>query len=156
MTLSIREDDLEGREIADLLQAHVEHEMSKAPPESNHALDLDGLRAPEVTVWTAWQEDALLGCGALKELDPYHGEIKSMHTAANHRGKGIGAQLLTHILSVAEARGYRRLSLETGTLEAFPAAHALYARFGFVACPPFADYREDPHSAFLTLELAGR
>lgn len=151
--IAIREDDLQGPEIAALLEAHFAHDMSKAPPESNHALDLEGLRAPEVTVWTVWQDGALLGCGALKELDPGHGEIKSMHTDAAHRGKGVGARLLSHILEVARRRGYGRLSLETGTRETFPAAHGLYARFGFRDCLPFAHYREDPHSAFLTLEL---
>ena len=153
MTLSIREDDLAGPEIAALLQTHLDHQMAISPPESVHALDLDALRTPDMTVWTVWQEGALLGCGALKELDPAHGEIKSMHTAAAHRGKGVAARLLTHVLEEAKQRGYQRLSLETGTAEAFTAALALYARFGFRSCPPFADYREDPHSAFLTLEL---
>ena len=153
MTLSIREDDLAGPEIAALLQTHLDHQMAISPPESVHALDLDALRVPDVTVWTVWQDGALLGCGALKQLDPAHGEIKSMHTAAAHRGKGVAAHLLTHILEEATRRGYRRLSLETGTAEAFAAALALYDRFGFRECPPFADYREDPHSAFLSLKL---
>ncbi len=156
MTLSIRQDDLEGPEIAALLQTHLDHQMAISPPESVHALDLDALRTPDVTVWTVWQDGALLGCGALKELDSAHGEIKSMHTAAVHRGKGVAARLLTHVLDEAKQRGYRRLSLETGTAEAFTAALALYARFGFRHCPPFADYREDPHSVFLTLELPAR
>jgi putative acetyltransferase len=98
----------------------------------------------------------LAGCGALRELSPDHGEIKSMHTAARHRGKGVGARLVTHMLDVARARGYRRVSLETGTADAFAPARALYGRFGFTVCPAFAQYRDDdPHSLCMTLSLEG-
>ena len=153
MQLTIREDDLRGPEIAALLGAHLDQMADQSPPESRHALDLDGLRVPEVTFWCAWDGPDLLGCGALKVLDPGHGEIKSMHTSAAHRGRGVGAKILTHIIDTARARGYRRLSLETGSMSAFAPARALYERFGFEYCAPFADYREDPNSVFMTLEL---
>lgn len=153
MQVSIREDDLRGPEIAALLGAHLDQMADQSPPESRHALDLDGLRVPDVTFWCAWEGADLLGCGALKELDSRHGEIKSMHTSAAHRGRGIAARILTHILDTARARGYRRLSLETGSMLAFAPARALYERFGFTYCPPFADYREDPNSVFMTIEL---
>lgn len=153
MEFAIRQDDLSGPEIAALLQAHLDHSALHSPPESVHALDLDRLRVPGITFWSVWSGGALLGCGALKELSSEHGEIKSMHTAAAHRGKGVAARLLTHILAEARARSYRRVSLETGSMAAFAPARALYGRFGFEPCAPFAGYREDPNSVFLSLEL---
>jgi putative acetyltransferase len=147
-------DDLSGPEIAALLEAHLQLMRDTSPPESVHALDLDGLRAPEVTFWTVWDGPALLGCGALKELAPGHGEIKSMHTAQAARGRGVARAMLAHILGEARRRGYRRLSLETGSMGAFAPARALYAGFGFHDCPPFGDYVLDPNSVFMTLELA--
>lgn len=153
MDLEIREDDLQGPEIAGLLQRHLDHAARHSPRESIHALDLDRLRAPGIIFWSAWADGALLGCAALRELAADHGEIKSMHTAAEHRGKGVAARLVAHLLDEARARGYRRVSLETGTMEGFAAARALYARFGFRACPPFGDYREDPNSVCMALEL---
>lgn len=150
---AIRRDDLSGPEIAALLRRHLGHAARHSPPESIHALDLDRLRAPEITFWTVWSAQTLVGCGALKELSREHGEIKSMHTAVEHRGKGVAASLLDHILEEAKARSYRRVSLETGSMAAFAPARALYARFGFRTCPPFAQYREDPNSVFMTLEL---
>lgn len=149
----IRVDDLRGPETADLLAAHAAFCRSTSPPESNHFLELDALRAPDVTFWTAWEGRGLMGCAALKQLDAAHGEIKSMHTAAAFRGRGVGAALLGHLLEEARRRGYRRLSLETGSMAAFAPARALYARFGFVDCPPFGDYRPDPNSVFMTLDL---
>ncbi|QJY50312.1 GNAT family N-acetyltransferase [Pseudonocardia broussonetiae] len=125
-----------------------------SPPESVHALDLDGLRDPAITVWTVVEDGAVVGCGALKVLEPGHAEIKSMRTAASHQGRGIGTAVLRHLLAEARARGLHRLSLETGTQEFFAPARALYARHGFVPCPPFAGYTDDPNSAYLTLELA--
>jgi putative acetyltransferase len=116
---------------------------------------LDGLRSPEITFWTGWDGEQLLGCGALKELDRFHGEIKSMHTAAAYRGRGIALGLLKHIVEEARLRSYRRLSLETGSMDAFAAARALYSRFGFVICGPFGDYVLDPNSVFMTFELTG-
>jgi len=149
----IREDDLTGPEIAALLQAHLDTMALHSPPESIHALDLDALRVPAVTFWTVWAGPDLLGCGALKELDAGHGEIKSMHTAERHRGKGVARKLVEYILQAASERSYTRLSLETGSMEAFAPARALYAGFGFEETGPFGGYVEDPHSAFMTLTL---
>ena len=152
---SIRPDDLQGPEVRALLEAHLDVMAEHSPPESRHALDLDALQAPEVTFWTLWNDTELLGCGALKELDPFHGEIKSMHTAKVHRGKGVAARLVVHILEEAARRSYRRLSLETGSMASFEPARALYANFGFVVTRPFADYRVDPNSTFMTRDLTG-
>lgn len=148
--MDLRRDDLSGPEVQALLAEHVAEMHRISPPGSVHALDLEGLRRPEITFWTAWRGAALLGCGALKELDPLHGEIKSMRTARDHRREGVARALLEHLLAEAEARGYARLSLETGAQEAFAPARALYAAYGFRPCPPFAHYRDDPNSVFLS------
>lgn len=149
----ICEDDLQGAEIIAMLGAHLDTMAEHSPPESRHALDLDGLRAPDVTFWTVWEESRLLGCGALKELDSLHGEIKSMHTAQAARGRGVARRMVEHILAEARQRRYARLSLETGSMEGFLPARALYSSFGFQFCPPFADYKLDPNSVFMTLEI---
>ena len=151
--MHIRVDDLRGPEIAKLLATHVGFCRASSPPESTHVLDLDALRAPGITFWSAWDGASLLGCAALKQLDPSHGEIKSMHTAFQHRGRGVGLALLAHAVDAARSRCYRRLSLETGSMQAFAAARGLYQRFGFVVCAPFGDYRLDPNSVFMTLDL---
>lgn len=148
--MHLRIDDLRGPEIAALLEEHLADMRRISPPESVHALDLDRLRQPEITFWTAWDGTSLLGCGALRQIDPTHGEIKSMRTARAHLRRGVAAAMLTHILAEAQHRGYARLSLETGTQIEFVPAHALYRRFGFEACGPFAEYREDPNSVFMT------
>src|SRR5580765_720196 len=126
-----------------------------SPPESVHALDLEALRSNDITFWTAWDGEGLLGCGALKELDPDHGEIKSMRTVAAHLRKGVARALLDHILGEAKRRGYSRVSLETGSAAAFAPAQKLYAGFGFTYCGPFADYVEDPYSVFMTRQIGG-
>jgi len=146
-------DDLSGPEIRALLTEHLDDMHQLSPPESNHALDLDGLRGPGISFWSVWRGSDLLGCGALKQLGPTHGELKSMRTPTAQRRQGAGQAILVHIIDVARDRGYRRLSLETGTGAAFAPAHRLYQRYGFEFCPPFADYRLDPHSAFMTREL---
>jgi putative acetyltransferase len=146
----IRLDDLRGPEIVALLEEHLEDMRAASPPESKHALDLDGLRRPEITFWTVWDGDLLVGCGALKELDSTHGEIKSMRTAAGYRGRGLASAMLSHIVEEAARRGYRRLSLETGSGEFFAPARALYGKFGFVVSEPFGDYKADPNSCFMT------
>ncbi len=151
--MHIHVDDLSGPEIAALLDEHLAGMRSLSPPESVHALPLEELRRPEVTFWSAWENSELLGCGALKHLDPEQGEIKSMRTASNHQRKGVAHALLQHILAEARRRGYRRLSLETGSQPGFEPARQLYSRAGFVACAPFADYTNDPNSFFLTLAL---
>ena len=151
--MNLRIDDLRGPEIYGLLQEHLEHMRQLSPPESVHALDLDGLRKPEITFWTVWEDGELLGCGALKELDAQHGEIKSMRTASSHLRKGVAAYIVNHILETAKQRGYKRLSLETGSMEAFEPARRLYRNFGFTQCAPFADYFEDPYSVCMTRTL---
>lgn len=146
-------DDLAGPGIAALLAEHLDDMRATSPPESKHALDLDALRTPDITFWSVLDGDTPVACGAVKRLDATHAELKSMRTAASHRGRGIAASLLTHILGESGALGYTRLSLETGSAEFFAPARTLYARFGFTPCPPFGDYRQDPHSVFMTKAL---
>ena len=153
--MDIRRDDLSSPEVQALLAEHLQSMHRLSPPGSVHALDLDGLRQPDVSFWTAWSGAGLLGCGALKELDPFHGEIKSMRTARAHLRQGVAQAMLTHLLAEAARQGYRRLSLETGAQAGFEPARRLYARFGFEPCPPFDGYREDPNSVFLTRLLPG-
>lgn len=150
--LQIRPDDLTGPEIIALLEEHLRG-MEISPPESRHALNLDGLRKPDVTFWSVWNGSNLAGCGALKELDQSHGEIKSMRTASNCLRQGVASQMLRHIIEESKRRGYRRLSLETGSFDYFEPARRLYASFGFTPCGPFATYIEDPNSIFMTREL---
>ncbi len=152
---TIREDDLTGPEIIGLLEEHLAEMASHTPAESVHALDVERLRAPGVTFWSVWSGDDLAGCGALKELDlaAGHAEIKSMRTATPFRGQGLGTAILHHLVDAARARGYRRISLETGSNPPFVPARHLYARHGFTECEPFADYAPDPWSVFMTLEL---
>jgi putative acetyltransferase len=142
--------DLTDPRIVDLLGEHLRDMARHSPPESIHALDLDGLRRPELSFWTVWDGDHLLGCGALKQLDAGHGEIKSMRTANAHRRRGVAATMLRHLLHEAAVRAYRRLSLETGSMAAFEPARRLYARFGFDFCGPFDGYVDDPNSVFMT------
>jgi putative acetyltransferase len=151
--MKIELDDLTRPQIHALLNEHLQHMYAVSPPESVHALDLDRLRQPEISFWTAWEGPELVGCGALKELDPLHGEIKSMRTPQALRRRGAGRALLNHVIQVARSRGYRRLSLETGSQDAFRPAQTLYASAGFGICAPFGDYSEDPNSVFMTLEL---
>jgi putative acetyltransferase len=151
--LQIRTDDLAGDEIRALLAEHLREMHSLSPPESVHALDLTALRRPDITFWTVWSADTLLGCGALKALSATHGEIKSMRTARAHRRSGVARAMLEHIIAEARRRAYRRLSLETGSLPAFAPARRLYEQFGFTYCAPFGEYREDPNSVFLTRAL---
>ena len=154
---TIKQDDLSGAEIAELLSEHLSDMHIHSPPESVHALDLDALRKPDITFWSIWSdENELVGCGALKELDTTHGEIKSMRTRAKFRGQGAGKLMLRHILDEAAQRGYLRLSLETGSMSAFDPARRLYKSHGFESCGPFADYVLDPNSVFMTLELGAK
>jgi len=151
--VQIQIDDLSGPEIGELLQEHLVSMRQISPPESVHALPIEGLRQPEITFWTARENGELLGCGALKELDSQHAEIKSMRTASRHLRKGVAITLLHYLIAEAARRGYRRLSLETGSMAAFEPARQLYTRAGFTYCGPFADYVEDPNSVFMTKEL---
>lgn len=151
--MQIRIDDPGRRKIARLLRAHLDSMALYSPADSVHALDAEALRAPGITLWSAWKHGELLGCGALKELDAGHGEIKSMRTADEHLRRGVAACLLKHIIGEAQRRGYHRLSLETGSDPAFAPARMLYTRFGFGECGPFAGYAEDPYSVYMTRAL---
>lgn len=151
--LRIIEDDLSGAEIRALLETHFAHMLANSPKDSCHFLDFEALKARDVTFWSIWDGDQLAGCGALREIDATHGEIKSMRTHPDHLRKGAAAQMLAHIIATARARRYIRLSLETGSGAAFEAATALYERHGFLYCAPFGDYVEDPFSRFMTLSL---
>ncbi len=146
-------DDLRGVSIRLLLEEHLRDMRAWSPPCSVHALDLDQLRRPEISFWSLWEDDALLGCGALKDLGGKECEIKSMRTAQAHRGKGAGSEMLRYILSVARERGMKRIHLETGSQQQFAPARALYTDFGFTECGPFADYAPDVYSYFMTLTL---
>jgi len=139
--------------VAELLHFHVSSARAATAPGSAHALDLAGLRSPAIRFWTIWEGDTLLGCGALKRLSDEHGEVKSMYIVETMRRRGIGSAMLRHIIAAARASGLTRLSLETGSWGYFLPALALYRRFGFIECPPFADYVLDPNSVFMRLEL---
>jgi putative acetyltransferase len=148
--MEIRANELSNPQIIRLLHEHLQSAAQLCPRDSIHALDLEALRKPDITFWSVWQDAELMGCGAIKELDPRHGEIKSMRTVSCHQRKGVASRLMRHILEVAQQRSYRRLSLETGSMEAFAPARALYAGFGFKPCGPFATYVVDPNSVFMT------
>jgi putative acetyltransferase len=149
----IRQDDLAGSAIRALLAEHLDNMFAITPAESVHALDLEALRAPDITIWSVWEREELLGCGALKELDARHGEIKSMRTVEAQRGRGAGSRILEHIIEEAGRRGYERLSLETGSQSEFEPARGLYLRYGFETRGPFGEYTDDPNSVFMTLQL---
>lgn len=151
--VAIREDDLTGPQIAALLQRHLDHMVAITPAGSVHALDLNALRVPEITFWSAWDGETLVGCIALKSLGDGHGEIKSAHTLAERRGQGIGRALVAHLMQAARQKGMTRLSLETGRTGHFLAAQELYRGFGFEECGPFGDYGPDPHSLFMTQSI---
>jgi putative acetyltransferase len=139
-----------------ILAAHLAFAHGNSPPRAVHALDVSGLVAPDISFFSAREDGTAVAVGALRELSPEHAEIKSMHTAAAHRGRGYGRAMLDHLLAVARDRGYRRVSLETGSPEAFVPARALYAAAGFQLCGPFGDYPDNGFSTFMTLELAAR
>jgi putative acetyltransferase len=151
--MEIREDDLTGPAIVGLLESHLENMKEITPPESVHALGVDRLRSPGITVWSAWEGDVLLGCGALKILGPTSGEIKAMRTADAHRGKGVGSRVLEHIIAEGQRRGYSRLYLETAASADFSAAQRLYEKYGFEYRGPFAAYVEDPNSVFMSKSI---
>ncbi len=151
--MQIELDDPARPDVHALLDEHLRQMHELSPRESVHALDVQRLKSPDISFWTVRDGPTLLGCGALKEIDGEHGEVKSMRTPQHLRRRGAGRAVLTHIVAEARARGYRRLSLETGSMPAFVPAQRLYASFGFAPCGPFADYRPDPNSVFMTLLL---
>jgi putative acetyltransferase len=145
--------DFSDRRVVDLLHIHLTTARAETAPGSAHALDINALQSPDITFWTIWDDQTLLGFGALKRLSNDHGEVKSMHTAEAMRRTGAGSVMLRHIIATARATGMSRLSLETGSSEYFRPAQAFYRRHGFVECPPFADYVLDPNSVFMSLDL---
>ena len=149
----IRIGDLSDPRIIALLETHLEGARANSPACSVHALDLSGLQGPSMTFWAMWDGETVVGMGALKQLDPAHGEVKSMHTLKAVRGRGAATQMLAHIITEARARGYRRLSLETGIPAYFHPAHALYRRHGFEVCPPFGSYVADGFSLCMTRDM---
>lgn len=151
--IAIRPDDPTAAHVADLLAFHLAELRGVMSAEFAFALDANELAVPEISFWTAWRDETLVGIAALKQLDPTHAEVKSMRAAPAARGTGVGRALIEHIVAEATACGYRRLSLETGTAATHDAAVALYKSVGFVACGPFADYAPSPHNQFMTLDL---
>ena len=151
--MHIEIDDLSRPAIHALLQEHLDSMYALSPSASVHALDISKLRSPQITFWSAWEGVDLLGCGALMELSKTHGELKSMRTPNARRRQGAGRAMLAHIVAVAASRGYERLSLETGSMEAFKPALQLYESAGFSRCGPFEGYKDDPYSVFMTLKL---
>jgi putative acetyltransferase len=154
LELTIVTDDLSRPEVIEFVTRHFRGLTAITPPDSCHVLDIDALRRPDITFWTAWHGQSLAGCGALKRLSPEQGEIKSMRTAEAWLRKGVASAVLAHMIAEAQRRGYRYLNLETGSGKSFEPAQQLYRRFGFVACPPFGSYREDPNSVFMAKELS--
>lgn len=149
----IVEGDFADPRVVDLLHTHSTRARAETAPGSAHALDLSGLQSPDISFWTIWDEQTLVGIGALKRLSASDGEIKSMHTVETMRGKGVGSAMLLHIIATARKLGMSRVSLETGSWDYFRPARALYRRHGFTECPPFSDYTLDPNSVFMSIEL---
>lgn len=151
--MDIKVDNLTSKQIAEFLQQHVDDMKATSPPESQHALDIEGLRSAQITFWTVYDDDLLIGCGALKEISPLYGEVKSMRVRSSKRGTGIGSVLMDHIIQIAKARNYTTLKLETGSMAFFEPARRLYLKHGFVYCDPFENYKKDPNSVFMELNL---
>ncbi|KHA60995.1 acetyltransferase [Vibrio variabilis] len=151
--MEIRIDDLSGGEVLQLLQEHLQDMYATSPPESVHALDVDALKAPEITFYSGWVGEKLLGCVAIKSLSGQHVELKSMRTSSNARNQGVASGLLEHVIQQAGAKGYKTISLETGSQAFFQPARSLYEKYGFEYCGPFGGYKEDPHSRFMTRPL---
>lgn len=147
--MEIKTGYLAHNSVISLLEEHHQDMLIHSPPESVHALDLSALAHPNISFFSVWHNDDLAGCGALKQLDNSHGEIKSMRTSTGFLRQGVAKLLLEHMISEANTRGYNKLSLETGTMHAFLPAQKLYQQLGFEICPPFADYQEDPYSTFM-------
>ena len=146
-------DDLNGPEIKALLIEHLDSISGTAPAESQHALDIDSLRQPDITFWSLWRRGQLAGCIALKRINAQHAEIKSMRTATAFLKTGVATQLIQHLIDDARMKGYQKLSLETGSMAYFLPARQLYEKFGFEYCAPFAEYKEDPNSVFMRKDL---
>jgi putative acetyltransferase len=149
----IKPGDLDSPAVKELLLSHLKNAAAHSPEEAIFALDLNGLKVKEISFWTAWHGEQLLGCGALKRLDENHAEIKSMHTLAASRGSGVGTRMIKHLLAHAKSLGVQRVSLETGTAPAYSAAHRLYQKHGFIQSEAFSDYSESKHSLYMSRRL---
>ena len=147
---------LDDLRVQKLLAYHFSSARAETAPGSAHALDLSGLKSPDVVFWSAWDGKELMGVGALKRLSASHGEIKSMRTVTKHLRKGVARAVLNHIIDEAKRRGYTRLSLETGAMPEFEPARRLYAKAGFSLCQPFGDYVADPNSVFMTMKISDK
>jgi putative acetyltransferase len=145
--------DFSDDRVVGLLRTHAETARAQTAEGCAHALDVDALKRPDLSVWAAWRGDELVGVGALRRLSAEQGELKAMHTKASARGAGVGRAMLDHLLRLARGQGLRRVSLETGSWPYFQAARAMYATAGFLECGPFGDYREGPNSVYMTLVL---
>ena len=154
--MEIKLDDLSGPEMVVFLNEHLRDMIRITPAGSVHALDIEALKKTGITFCGVREGSMVIGCGALKELDSQHAEIKSMRTAASHLGKGVASHLLEYILGEARRRKYQRISLETGSFDAFRPARNLYIKFGFTYCEPFADYIPDSNSVFMMLKLKNK
>ena len=151
--MKIQLDDLTDKKTIELIRTHLVGMAENSPPESIHALNVAGLKQDNITFYSAWEDEDIMGCGALKELTTKHGEVKSMRTVEKHLKKGVARAILLHIINEAKMRGYTKLSLETGSMEAFQPACRLYESFRFTYCEPFDKYTADPNSLFMTLDL---
>ena len=151
--MQIRVGQLDSEQVLALLHEHHQDMLCHSPVESVHALDISALKQADVTFYSLWCEQQLAGIGAIKQLDKYHGEIKSMRTSSHYLRQGVAGKIMAHLIAEATARGYQRLSLETGSMDAFKPAKNLYQQFGFKLCPPFADYKQDPYSSFMSKVL---
>lgn len=151
--MEIRIDDLNGGEVIRLLEEHLADMYATSPPESVHALDVEALKSADITFYSCWNDNNLLGCVALKRLSKEQVELKSMRTSTMARKQGVASKLLDYVLGQAQSQGFRTVSLETGSQEFFQPARSLYEKFGFGYCGPFGDYAEDPHSRFMTRDL---
>lgn len=151
--MEIKVDDLSGGEVLQLLEEHLADMYATSPPESVHALDVKGLKSPEITFFSGWLNGRLQGCVALKSHSDTLVELKSMRTTSDARNRGVASKLLNHVLEISKARGYQDISLETGSEDYFRPARKLYEKFGFQYCDPFASYSEDPNSYFMTRSL---
>lgn len=149
----LRAGGLDDPQVAALIARHLAEARGATPADHAHALGAEALRAPDVSLWTMWDGAGLLGIGALRQIDPAHGEIKSMRTAPGHLRRGVARAMLAHLVALARARGYARISLETGTAPMFDAANRLYEASGFVDGPPFGGYPPSPHNRFMTMAL---
>ena len=152
--MDIAIDNLESGDVIELLQEHMQDMLATSPPESVHALNVEALKNSEITFFSSREDNQLLGCVAIKELSANHAELKSMRTVSSSRNSGVGSKLLEHVLTVAKHRGYKKISLETGSMDFFRPARSLYKKFGFSYCKPFGDYEYDPNSKFMEINLS--